>query len=289
MKIGMNLLLWTTRLEEKHFPLLGKLRETGFDGVEVPIADPSDSPGMSEASFRRVRKELDDCGLKCTTVTLVDAATNPISPDAGVRRAALERLKWAIERTALLGGEVMCGPFHSAYKVFVGRGPTEDEKRFGADVLRSAGEFAANAKVRLGVEFLNRFECYFLNTTADAADLVKRVGHPAVQVLYDTHHAHLEEKDVARAIAGAGKAIGHVHVSENDRGTPGSGQVRWPETFRALKQAGYDGWLVIESFSRLDPQFAAAIHIWRDFFPSPEQVYRDGFRFTRDAWAGASR
>jgi D-psicose/D-tagatose/L-ribulose 3-epimerase len=278
MKLGMNLLLWTTAVTEQHLPLFAKLKEAGFDGVEVPLSEAPDS------HYRRIKKELDDTGLRCTTVTLVDAATNPISPDASVRRAAVERLKWAVGRTALLGGEVMCGPFHSAYKVFSGRGPTEEEKRWGSDVLRFAGEEAAKQRVRLGVEFLNRFECYFLNTTADACDLVRRVGHPSVQVLYDTHHANIEEKDVAAAIAAGGKAIGHVHVSENDRGTPGKGQVRWPETFRALKKIGYDGWLVIEAFSRIDPAFAAAIHIWRDFFVSPEEVYRDGSKFIREMW-----
>jgi D-psicose/D-tagatose/L-ribulose 3-epimerase len=282
MRLGMNLLLWTTRVTEEHFPLFAKLRQIGFDGVELPLA--VDQP---ESHYRRVRRELERCGLRCTTVTLVDATTNPISSDAEVRRAAVERLKWAVGTTATLGGEVMCGPFHSAYKVFVGRGPNEDEKRWGADVLREAGEAAAAAKVRLGVEFLNRFECYFLNTTADACDLVERVGRPEVQVLYDTHHAHLEEKDVVRAITAGAKSIGHVHVSENDRGTPGRGQVRWRETFESLKRIGYDGWLVIEAFSRLDPAFAAAIHIWRDFFGSPDEVARDGHRFIRDEWQKA--
>lgn len=282
MKLGMNLLLWTTAVTDEHLPLFAKLKETGFDGVEVPLSDAPDS------QYRRITKELEVTGLQCTTVTLLDAARNPISPDANVRRAALERLKWAIDRTAQLGGEVMCGPFHSAYKVFSGRGPTEDEKRWGADVLRAAGEEAAKVGVRLGVEFLNRFECYFLNTTADACELVRRVDHPSVGVLYDTHHANIEEKDVAAAIAAGAESIGHVHVSENDRGTPGKGQVRWTETFGALEEIDYDGWLVIEAFSRLQPDFAAAIHIWRDFFVSPEEVYRDGHRFVREMWARAT-
>jgi D-psicose/D-tagatose/L-ribulose 3-epimerase len=263
--------------------LFARLKETGFDGVEVPLAEASD------AHYRKIRKELDSAGLACTSVVLVHADSNPISPDASVRRAAVERLKWAIDRTALLGGEVVCGPFHSAYKVFTGRGPSEDEKRWGADVLREAGVAAAKAKITMAVEFLNRFECYFLNTTADTCDHLRRVDHPSVELLYDTHHANIEERDVAAAIATAGRTIGHVHVSESHRGTLGEGQVRWPETFRALKKIGYDRWLVIEAFSRLQPDFAAAVHIWRDCFTSPEQLYRDGHRFVRARWSDSTR
>ncbi len=281
MKTGMNLLLWTTEVTAEHYPLLAALKETGFDGVEIPIGD------GPESSYRALRREIERLGLLCTTVTIMRPEHNAISLDASIRRAARKRLEWLIERTALLGGELLCGPLHSAWKTFVGRGPTEDEKRFGADVMRAAGEAAARAGIRLELEFLNRFECYLLNTTADTRDFVRRIGLPSVQVHYDTHHAHYEEKDVTRAITGAAKEIGHVHVSENDRGTPGRGQVRWDETFAALKKIGYDGWLVIESFSRLEPAFAAAVHIWRENAASAEEVYREGLRFMNERWARA--
>ena len=135
------------------------------------------------------------------------------------------------------------------------------------------------------VEPLNRFECYFLNTAADARDLLARTEHPRVKMLYDTHHAHYEEKNIADAVRGSAAEIGHVHISENDRGTPGSGLVHWPETFASLRANDYDGWLVIEAFSRSMPDFAAAVGIWRDFFDSHEEVYVDGHRFIRDMWA----
>jgi len=104
-------------------------------------------------------------------------------------------------------------------------------------------------------------------------------------VHYDTHHMHIEEKNVTRAIESVASELRHVHISENDRGTPGSGQVAWKETFAALKSVGYDGWLTIESFSRLDPDFAGAIHVWRDF-DACEAIYTDGLKFIRDSWAG---
>jgi D-psicose/D-tagatose/L-ribulose 3-epimerase len=78
-----------------------------------------------------------------------------------------------------------------------------------------------------------------------------------------------------------------VHVSENDRGTPGKGHVPWRATFRALRAAGYDGWLTIEAFGTALPALAAATKVWREFFPTPEEVYVHGLKTVRENWAAA--
>jgi D-psicose/D-tagatose/L-ribulose 3-epimerase len=281
MKYGMNLLLWTGHVTNEHFPLLAKLKQTGFDGVEVPLF------GGDAAHYKSVRKELDANGLGCTAVTVVNAHNNPISPDAAVRQAGLDHIKWAIDMTATLGGDALCGPYHSAIGVFSGTGPTADEKKRGADVLRQAAEFAQQAKIKLAIEYLNRFECYFLTTAADARALVKVVNHPAFRMMYDTFHANIEEKQVAPVIESIADSTIHVHISENDRGTPGTGHVPWDETFKVLKKIKYDGWMVIESFGRALPDLAAATKVWRDLFPSAEEVYTQGLRFMKSKWASA--
>jgi D-psicose/D-tagatose/L-ribulose 3-epimerase len=102
--------------------------------------------------------------------------------------------------------------------------------------------------------------------------------------MFDTFHAHIEEKSQAAGIYQASPVLSHVHISENDRGTPGTGQVHWDEAFATLRQVGYDGWLVIESFGRALPALAAATKVWRDLFPSPENVYRRGLAFIRKMW-----
>ncbi|MCP3917957.1 MAG: sugar phosphate isomerase/epimerase [bacterium] len=277
MKVGMNLLLWTTHVTAEHDPLLARLAELGFDGVELPLGD------GDPAHYAAIGKRLDGLGLGRTTVTSLTPETNPLSPDAAVRDAAVDRLKWAIDCAHALGAEAVCGPFHSAYKVFSGSPPTDAERERAAGVLRAAAEYAETAGVRLAIEALNRFECYLVTTMAQARDLVARVDHPALGVHYDTHHMHIEEKDVAAAIQRAGSRITHVHVSENDRGVPGRGQVRWAESFEALHEIGYDGWLTVEAFSTADPGFASAIHVWRDFDPSDE-IAREGLAFTREGW-----
>ncbi len=280
MKIGMNLLLWTAHVTEAQYPLLGALKRAGFDGVELPLFE------GEAAHYKKVRKELENQGLGATTVTVVNSDTNPIDPSPTVRGKALDRIKWAIDMTHELGGTALAGPYHSAIGVFSGNPPTPQEKAHGVEVLRQAAEHAKQAKVKLTIEYLNRFECYFLTTAAQAAELVDAVNHPSFMCMYDTFHAHIEEKSQAAAIATLGKRFGHVHISENDRGVPGSGQVRWSEAFAALKQSGYDGWLTIEAFGRALPDIAAATKVWRDLFAQPEDVYLQGIEFIKKNWNG---
>jgi D-psicose/D-tagatose/L-ribulose 3-epimerase len=232
---------------------------------------------------------MDNNGLACTAVTVVNPAANPISPDPGLRQAGLDHIKWALDMTAIMGGTHLCGPFHSPLGVFSGTGPTAEEKKWAVEVLRKAAEEAQKVKVMLGIEYLNRFECYFLTTAADARALVKAVDHPYFRSMYDTFHANIEEKHPAEVIHAFKDSFVHVHISENDRGTPGTGHVPWDETFRALRQVGYDGWLVIEAFGRALPDLAAATKVWRDLFPNAEEVYTHGLRFMKEKWAAAAR
>lgn len=283
MKTGMNLLLWTGFVTEELYPTLAKIKAAGFDGVEIPVfeGDP--------AHYRKLKSELDKQGLKCTTVTIVTPETNPISPDAPVRKAAVERLKWAVECNHALGAETMVGPFHSALGVFSGDPPSGDEKKRAVEVLGQSAEFAKQANLMLGIEYLNRFECYFLTTASDAVWLVQQINHPNFRTMYDTFHANIEEVRPATAIKTVAPYLVHVHISENNRGTPGTGQVNWFESFRSLRAEGYDGWLVIEAFGRALPSLAAATRVWRDFFPSPDHVYTNGIKFMKTMWDLAAK
>ena len=118
-------------------------------------------------------------------------------------------------------------------------------------------------------------------------DYLDEVGHPHVQGMYDTFHSNIEEKDPVGAIKTIRPHMVHVHISENDRGTPGKGHVPWAETYKALKKAKYDGFLTIEAFGRAMPALAAATRVWRDFAPNSEEVYKLGFRNMKQGWAKA--
>jgi D-psicose/D-tagatose/L-ribulose 3-epimerase len=275
MNYSMNLLLWTAHVTEDHLPLCEQLKGMGYDGIEIPLFE------MDPAHYERLGKQLDGLGLARTAVTVRTAADNPISPDPKIRAAGVAANCRAIDCCAAGGVQMLVGPIHSALGEFTGKSPTADEWKWAVEGIRTTAEHAATQKVMLGIEALNRFECYFLNCMADLARFVDEVDHPNCRLMYDTFHANIEEKNPREAIQLAKKDLGHVHISENDRSTPGSGGVRWQENFDALREIGYNGWLTIEAFGLALPELAAATKIWRRMYHDEMQLARDGIAFMR--------
>ncbi|HZC59842.1 MAG TPA: sugar phosphate isomerase/epimerase [Chthoniobacterales bacterium] len=271
----MNMLLWATHVTEEHYPQLEKIKATGFDGVEIPIL------GGDDVHYKKLRRKLDELQLTCSTVTVATPDASAISPDSAIRKAAIERLNRIVRQSAILGADILCGPFHQPLGVFSGTGPTEEEFQFATDVHRAVADEAKREGVGLAIEFLNRFECYFLNTMGATAAYVRRVGHPNFKALYDTFHANIEEVDPPSAFKENANVISHVHISNNDRGVPGRGHIEFPKIFKAIKQSGYNGWLTIEAFGRALPDLVEPTRVWRDYFMSPDEVVADGYKFIR--------
>jgi len=281
MKLGFNLLLWTPHVTAQHEGILRDLKKTGYDGVEIPMFE-----GDPE-HYARLGALLDKIGLERTVVSVLGPGNNPLAADKSQQQAAIARAKWAIDCCAALGAPILAGPMHSELGFFSGTPATAAERKRGLAFHRRAGDYAAKKNVRFALEALNRFECYFLNTMEQLSDYLDEVGHPAVKAMYDTFHSNIEEKDPVGAIKTIKKHMIHVHISENDRGTPGKGHVPWAETFKGLKAAKYDGWMTIEAFGRAIPALAAATRVWRDFFPNKEEVYKYGLKTMKTGWAKA--
>ena len=275
MKIGMNLLLWTNHVTEEHFGIVDDLKQTGYDGIELFL-------GQGDvAHYTKLGRQFSNIGMGVTAVASLAPEENIASPDPKIRAAGLDKLKWSIDVGAAANVEVICGPFHSSFAYFTRQPPTREERKCSVEMLQKAAEYASTANIILAPEALNRFECYLYNTMADLKTLAEQVNHPSLGAMYDTHHSHIEEKSQAKAIQTIAPYLKHVHISENDRGTPGSGQVNWKAVFDTLKEIQYDGWLTIEAFSTIIPEFANAINVWRDYSPS-EEIYKKGLKFIKD-------
>jgi D-psicose/D-tagatose/L-ribulose 3-epimerase len=276
MKIGMCMFLWTTQVSEQHDAVLRDIKATGFDGVEIPVF------AGDVDQYRRLGDQLDRIGLERTAVSAMgDPAKNLISADAGERAAGIAHMRWAIDCAAAVGASLLSGPLHSTLGYFSGQGPTREELARSVASQRAIGGHAAARGVTIGLEALNRFECYLLNTMDALAAHLDEIGHPNIRAMYDTFHANIEETDPVGAFSRNLRHIAHVHISENDRGVPGRGNIPWVETFAAIGGSGYDGWLTIEAFGRALPDLAAATKVWRDFAETPEAVYREGYRHIR--------
>ena len=275
MKYGVNTMVWTTRVSEDHAPLFSRIREWGFDGVELFL-----SP-EEPARIPAVRELLDRCGLERTTCSVLPRDCHLVSPQPEVRARGVEFLKKCVDRTAELGARLICGPMYAGLGVMSGRRRTPEEWTWAVEGLQAVAPYAHGRGVTLCLEPLNRFETYFLNTLEDAARLVRDIGAPNVKIHFDTFHANIEERDPARALRTVAKELGHVHISENDRGIPGTGHNDWRGVLIALRDIGYDGWLTIESFAQPGPELAAAAAIWRDLAPSGDDLARQGLQFIR--------
>jgi D-psicose/D-tagatose/L-ribulose 3-epimerase len=273
MKLGINLYLWTDRMHDGLLPVLESLKEIGYDGVEVPIFD------LDPEKWARWGRRLDDLGLERTANTVIAPEHNPVSADPRVREAAYRHMEAVIDCCVAVGAPVLCGPHQVALGVFTGAGPTASEWERSVDHLRRVADHAEQNGVLLAEEVVNRFELYHLNTLDQAISFVDEVGHSSCRIHLDTFHAHIEEKEPADAIRRAGDRIAHVHISENDRGVPGTGAVAWDATFEALRDMGYDGWLTVEAFGNFLPNLAAATRIWRRLFDSEDQLAREAFSF----------
>ncbi len=275
MKYGINLLLWTDRMHDGLMPVVEQVKAMGYDGVEMPMFE------LNEALYADWGKKLDDLGLERTAVTIRGAGDNPISPSASVRAAAVDAMKKTIDCCHAAGVPMLVGPTHSAIGEFTGAGPTEEEFKWGVETMRQAAEHAAGANVTIVTEYLNRFENYFLTCVEQTVNFVTAVDHPNVRMMYDTFHANIEEKDLSSAIAAAMPWTKLVHISENDRSTPGQGHVAWDQTFDAIRANDWDGWMVVEAFGLALPAIAAATKIWRKMYTTEEQLAGDALAFMK--------
>jgi D-psicose/D-tagatose/L-ribulose 3-epimerase len=275
MKIGVNSLLWAANFGSEQFGILPRVKEWGFDAFEIPVFDPA------RIEFRAIRRELDANQLECTVCAILPPGLSPIDSDEVVRDETRQHLQRCIELAAEMGVALLSGPVYAPVGYLPGRRRTDDEWNWVVDCFQSLGPVLESNGVTLAIEPLNRFETFFLNTLSDTAALCDAIGHPDIGVLLDTFHANIEEKSIPEACRMLGPRLRHVHACENDRGIPGTGHVDFPGIAGALHEAGYQGYLTIESFGFNLPEMSAAAAIWRDLAPSPEAIAREGIAYLR--------
>ncbi len=249
---------WTDELT----PIVRTVADLGFDGVEVSLL------GMSDEKAEALGHLIKDHSIEVTCSDGLSPDTDITSDDESVRAAGIDHLRWAVRTTAKIGSRGLAGVVYAPWGVF-------DPANIPVRAARSAEAFAAidgdlrDHDVTLGIEAINRFETDLVNTAADAVAMAKASGSSRVGVLLDTFHLNIEEKNIKSAITGAGDRLVHFHVSDNDRGVPGSGRVPWDEVKAGLDALGYDGWIVAEMFVVAGNPASADLNIWRNIEPEP--------------------
>lgn len=280
MRLGISTWVWTAPattevLEE----LIPNVAEIGFDVVELPV----ETPGQFDPGRARTLAEAH--GLGVSVCAVIGEGRDLLLPDQAAEGIAY--LRTCIDVAAEVGSPTLVGPFYSAVGRCWRASPDERERDMArlAGTLRDLCDRASECGVNMGIEPLNRFETSFLNTTRQALDLVERVGHPALGLSLDLFHMAIEEKSPGDALREAGPHLLHLQVAENDRGTPGTGHLPWSDVGGALREIGYEGSVVIETFSERVEAIARAASIWRPLAPDPDTLARDGLHFLRGLFA----
>jgi D-psicose/D-tagatose/L-ribulose 3-epimerase len=279
MKFGVNTWVWTSPLTTEELEKLAPhVKRLGFDWIEVPLES------LDDLDHRRGAEIIREHGLGLSCCAAMGPDRDLIHADKAIRDNGMAYLKGAIQATRALGGTNLVGPLYSA----VGRTwqSTAEERARDTDLLvENLGELARYAGehgVMLCVEPLNRFETSFINLAEQAIPIVDRVDHPNCMMMLDTFHMNVEEKSLGDAIRSVGPRLKHLHACENDRGAPGSGNVTWDQVAAGLKDIGYDGPVVIESFTAKVKSIARAAAIWRSLAPSQDALAADGLKFLRE-------
>jgi D-psicose/D-tagatose/L-ribulose 3-epimerase len=267
-KFGVDSLIWTEEFTEKDLPLIEKARALGFAVMDINISHPERFP------VKAVRDKIKETGIEAVTTIGLPAGSNPIDPDAAVRRHALETLKLMVDINVEIGSKILGGVIYAAWGYLSGRCRTEQEWAWSVGAMKELGQYAkARGDLTLAVEPVNRFESHFINIAEDAVRYCREVGTGNIKVHLDSFHMIREEMSFREAVKTCGQEyLGYVHVCENNRGIPGTGMVPWKEFFSALKEIGYNGPLVIESFDPGFEELNRLCAIWRKFADTGEEL-----------------
>lgn len=285
MKFGVNTFVWVSPCStEAVRDLAPKVKAMGFDILELAV----ESPDLIDVEA--VRGILKENELEAIVCGAFGPDRNLCSADPAIRENARKYTLWLIEAAAVLGSPTVCGPMYSAVGKEHLDDPDERQKEWQRAVagIRELAEVAQEKGVKLALEPLNRFETDMINVVSQGLKFIAETGMDNVGFHLDTFHMHLEEKDSAVAIRNAASKIFHFHACENDRGVPGTGQVRWIEIATALKDVDYQGPVVIESFTNQVKEIARAVCIWREIAPGQDAIAGQGLAFLRSLLAGTT-
>ncbi len=270
MKFGIIAITWQRPFLTEHLSLLEKIRTLGFRLVEFAVED------ERHLDYGKTARVLRETGLTCCICTMLNPQRDLAGDDPAARAGGKAYLKHCIDAVAEMGGRLVDGPVIGDPLYFAGRKATVRDtaekarkRALVVEGLREIGAYAAAKGVTVAVEPLNRFETALLTTAAQAKDLIREVGSPAVRIHLDTFHMNVEEDSFGGAIRTAGADLAQFHANENHRGNPGEGHVPWGEVAAALREISYDGPVVMEPFRRPPVDFGTAAAHWHP--PTPDE------------------
>ncbi|MGV3588475.1 MAG: sugar phosphate isomerase/epimerase family protein [Adhaeribacter sp.] len=280
VKFGVSTWLWTSPFSTESVSLFPKIKQMGYDKVELAVEDPT----LIDTAV--VKKALQDNDLEAIICGAFGPTRDLTSEDEALHQNCFNYIQSCLNICTDLGATFLAGPMYSAVGKARLVSPEQKQIEWNRAVtnLRKVCDMASEKGLFIALEPLNRFESDLINTTEDVVRLVNDINHPAAKIILDGFHMNIEEPDVEAAIRLAGDKLIHVQVSENYRGTPGTGQTRWDAFRRGLEAIGYTGTISIESFTPAIKELAGAVCIWKPLAESQDKFALEGLQFLK-SWA----
>lgn len=270
---GIHTSLWSHSWTREAAELsIAEAAKYGLAFVEIALLEPA------KADTGHTRALLEKHGVDAVCSLGLPNDSRPTNnPDK-----ALEFLTLALDKTAEIGAKALSGVVYGSIGERTGNPPTEAEYDAVVKVMDKAAAHARTLGLQLGLEAVNRYENHMMNTTEQVVRVIERIGAPNVFLHLDTYHMNIEEKGQANGILKAGEHLKYIHLSESDRGVPGTGTIAWDEVFAGLAGIGFKGGMAMESFIHMPPQLASALSVWRPVANSREEILAEGLPFLRN-------
>jgi D-psicose/D-tagatose/L-ribulose 3-epimerase len=277
VKFGVSTWLWTSPFTTETVSLFPKIKSMGYDVVEIPVEYPE------KIDAKKVKAALEQNGLEAIVCGAFGPTRDLTHDDCEVHKNCFAYIRECLDLCNKWDSAFFAGPMYSA----VGKArmiSAEQRKKEWERAVTNVYKvclMAESRKLQIALEPLNRFESDMVNTADDVLRLVKDINHPAAKVMLDGFHMAIEERDIEQAIASAGDKLIHLQVSENYRGTPGTGQTPWDLFKRGLNKINYKGTVSIESFTPEIKELAGAVCIWKNLAPTQDGFAQDGINFLK--------
>ena len=261
-KFGVHALVWSGSWDAAQCEYaISSTREAGYDIIELPAFEPA------EMDIAAIARALEAHGVEatCSLGLGFDNDINSEDPECVARGE--QTLDDALSMVRDVGGTYLGGVIFSALGPY-NEMPTPKGRANSQAVIGRLADKAKASGISVGLEFVNRYKSNLLNTSAQTVEYIREIGSDNLVVHLDSYHMNIEEANFRDPVFDAGELLGYVHIGENHRGYLGQGHVDFPELFKALVDARYDGVITFESFSSkvVDENLSTILRIWRNMW-----------------------
>ena len=275
MKYGIYAPYWTHEWTSDYEYYIPKVKRLGFDILEISCAAFMEKY-TTESAMLDLRKCAEDNGVILTSGYGPTQQQNICSTDPEIVKRAMAFFRELLPKLKIMNIHILGGGLYSYWPLDMSL-PMDKERDLEVSIknMKELAKVAEDCDVTLGMEVLNRFEGYMINTCEECKKYIDAVGSPRVKIMLDTFHMNIEEDNMAAAVRSAGKDLCHLHLGEQNRRVPGKGTIDWAALGQALRDINYQGAAVMEPFVLSGGTIGKEIRVWRDLVPNATEEILD--------------